>query len=153
MAAGGVGGGGGAQAPPAVAAAGGAGGGVDGSGPGTGFVLVGNGSLETASVVRRGEFVNRVYDSGYGTIPGVSGPLGQSFSPGSGVPTTAGQAILDRGLMIYNTNNAQQAVVYQPTRNIPAISRTSLGGTAPELLINPSYFGSLNLVAQYPVIP
>ena len=148
---------------PPVAAAGGTGGGDDGFGlpggsgsgssPGTGFVLVGEGTLESATVVRQGEFVNRVYDSGYGTVPGVSGPLGQSFSPGSGVPTTAAEAIADRGLMIYNTNNAQQSIVYQAMSNIPALARTSLGGTAPELLINPTYFDSLNPVAQYPVVP
>ncbi len=118
-----------------------------------GFVLVGEGSLESATVVRRGEFANRVFDSRYGSTPGVSGPLGRSFSPGSGVPTTAAEAIEQRGLMIYNTNNAERAIIYRATENIPATMRTSLGGTTPELLIERANWGSLQPVIQYPLVP
>ncbi len=89
----------------------------------------------------------------YGSAPGVSGPLGRSFSPGSGVPTTAAEAIEQRGLMIYNTNNAERALIYRATENIPTTVRTSLGGTAPELLIDPAYFNSLKPVSQFPVVP
>jgi hypothetical protein len=81
--------------------------------------------LETASVVRNGEFVNRVYDSSYVVIDGVSGPLGRSFSPGSGIPTTAEETIVDRGLQIFNTYNAQNVIIYRGTNNIPATFRIS----------------------------
>ena len=79
-------------------------------GPGQ-FVLKtgGNGPLEQATIVRKGQFVNRAFDSRAGT-PGarVSGPLGRSFSPGSGVPTTAQETIVQRGLDLFSTNNAEK---------------------------------------------
>jgi hypothetical protein len=55
--------------------------------------------------------------------------------------------------MIYNTNNARQAIVYRALKNIPAGSRISLGGTAPELLIDPANFGSVKPVVQYTLVP
>jgi hypothetical protein len=124
---------------------------VSNPGP-NGFVLIGDGSLESATVVRQGEYVNRVYDSNYGDTPGASGPMGGSFSPGSGVPTTATEAIADRGLSYANQNNAQQAVVYQATGNIPATQTTSLGGTAPEIQISQQNQSLLTPVAQFPVV-
>ena len=124
--------------------------GPEGSGQ---FILrPGLGSQETAGVVRNGEFVNRVYDSGYAPGAGVSGPLGRSFAPGSGVPTTAAQAIQERGLNMFYPNNAQQAVVYRATQNIPATLRTSIGGTMPEVLIDPVNFSSLQRVNTFPVV-
>ncbi len=66
---------------------------------------------------------------------------------------TAAEAIEQRGLMIYNTNNAERALIYRATENIPTTVRTSLGGTAPELLIDPAYFNSLKPVSQFPVVP
>jgi hypothetical protein len=123
------------------------------TGPGQFVLRSGQGSLETAGVVRRGEFVNRLFDSGYAPGAGVSGPLGRSFAPGSGVPTTAAEGISQRGLNIFYPNNAQQAAIYQATEHIPATFRTSIGGTTPEVLIDPGDFGSLRPVIQYPVVP
>jgi RHS repeat-associated protein len=123
------------------------------SGPGQ-FILRSEASVfETATVVRRGEFLNRVFDSRFVSGADVSGPLGRSFAPGSGVPTTASEAILQRGLNIFYPNNAQEAIIYRATGNIPGTLRMSIGGTTPEILINPSFYGSLEPITQYPLIP
>jgi hypothetical protein len=129
----------------------------------SGFCLSFLGPISTASIVGSaagsgptqvlgGQFVNRVYDSRYGVVEGVSGPLGKSFSPGSGIPTTATEAIAERGLGVYNTNNAEMGVVYRALKNIPAEARTSLEGTAPELLINSRFFKYLEKVFEHPVV-
>jgi len=110
------------------------------------------GSQSSAAVVRSGDFVNRLFDSSY-PAEGVSGPLGSSFSPGSGVPTTADVGLSDRGLNLFAPNNGEQAIIYQATENIPATFRTSIGGTAPELLISPNNFPSLQPVFEFPVTP
>jgi hypothetical protein len=117
------------------------------------FILYSDlGSQSSATVIRDGEFVNRLFDSSY-PADGVSGPVGSSLSPGSGVPSTADVGIADRGLNLFYPNNAQQAIIYQATANIPATLRTSIGGTAPELIISPEYFPSLQPVVEFPVIP
>ncbi|MEA4950611.1 MAG: RHS repeat-associated core domain-containing protein, partial [Petrimonas sp.] len=121
-------------------------------GPGQ-FVMNAGGPLEKATVVRHGEFVNRVFDSRYGIEQNVSGPLGRSFYPGSGVPTTTAEAIQQRGLGIYYNNNAQQAIIYRATKNIPATSRTAIGGSGPEIIIGPDNWPSLEPIIQYPVFP
>ena len=100
--------------------------------------------------VQEGQFVNRVFDSRAGQAgANVSGPLGRSFSPGSGVPTTASEAIQQRGLNIFYPNNAQEAIIMRANGNIPAIQRTSIGGTTPELLIEPQYWNQLETVRQF----
>ncbi len=105
-------------------------------------------------IVRAGEFVNRTYDSRwFPGAQGISGPLGRSFSPGSGVPTTAAEAIIERGLGIWSANNSQVAVVYKVVQDIPALSRTSLFGKAPEVLIDPQFFQNLQKVIEYPLVP
>ena len=50
-------------------------------------------------VIRKGGFLNRAFDSRFADLGRnkVSGPFGRSFSPGSGIPTTAGETIRDRG--------------------------------------------------------
>jgi hypothetical protein len=101
-------------------------------------------------VLRQGSFVNRVYDSRFGDAGAqVSGPLGRSFTPGSGVPTTAAEAIQQRGLNLFYTNNAERAVIYRATGDIPTINRTSIGGSAPETLIDPRYFDQLEKVREF----
>ena len=57
-------------------------------------------SDSSSTTIKAGEFVNRVFDSNYGKLEGVSGPLGRSFSPGSGINTTAKENIIERGLDI-----------------------------------------------------
>lgn len=101
-------------------------------------------------VIQQGEFVNRVFDSRYRELGSeVSGPLGRSFTPGSGVPTTAAEATSQRGLGIYYPNNAQEAIIYRAKSDIPTINRTSLGGTAPESLIDRQYWDQLEVIRQF----
>lgn len=96
------------------------------------------------SIVKKGDFVNRVFDSRYGQSgANVSGPLGRSFSPGSGVPTTATEAIEQRGLNMFYPNNAREAIIYRAKRDIPVLQRDSIGGTKPEVLIGPKYWDQL----------
>jgi len=79
--------------------------------------------------------------------------LGRSFSPGSGIPTTASEGIQQRGLNMFYPNNAQEAIIYRAKESIPAIQRTSIGGTAPEILIEPQYLDKLDFVRQFSVTP
>jgi RHS repeat-associated protein len=121
---------------------------------GTGqFIIKSEGMLESATVIKRGEFVNRMFDSKYGSIPDVSGSMGRSFAPGSGLPTTATEGIMQRGLNIYNQNDAQQAIIYKAIKNMPATKRVSIQGTTPEVLIESEFRKYLSEVRKYPVIP
>jgi hypothetical protein len=105
-----------------------------------GFVLVGEGSLRSASVVRRGQTLNRVFDSRWRQGFPYSQPMGGSFSPGSTLPTSASQTIVERGLNWPGiTNNAQFGVIYKASGNVPSMVRTSLGGTTPEIEIAKGY--------------
>lgn len=115
------------------------------------FVLKQSGNLEQAAVIRKGEFVNRAYDSRFGTTPNVSGPLGRSFSPGSGMPTTAAETIESRGLDIYSTNNAEQGIIFRATENIPATARTAIEGVDPELLIESGSLPKLKEMNRFPI--
>ena len=100
--------------------------------------------------VQVGQFVNRVFDSRAGQAgANVSGPLGRSFSPGSGVPTTASEAIQQRGLNLFYPNNAQEAIIMRARENIPAVQRISIGGATPELLIEPQYWNRLETVWRF----
>lgn len=123
------------------------------SGPGQFILRSEVSTFETATVVRQGEFLNRVFDSRFVFGADVSGPLGRSFALGSGVPTTANEAILQRGLNIFFSNNAQEAIIYRATGNIPGTLRMSIGGTAPEVLIGPSFYSSLEPIVQCPLVP
>ena len=115
-----------------------------------GFVLVGEGSLESDGVVRRGGELNRVFDSRWQLGHPYSQPMGGSFSPRSTLPTSASQAIIDRGLNWPDVvNNAQMGVIYRANQNIPATFRTSLGGTAPEIKILEQYRRGLQRVGGY----
>ncbi|MDE3046572.1 MAG: hypothetical protein KGJ02_08035 [Verrucomicrobiota bacterium] len=102
-----------------------------------GFILVGEGSLRSASVVRRGQTINRVFDSRHALGRPYSQPWGGSFSPGFSLPNSASQAIVDRGLNWPGViNNAELGAVYRANKNVPCMVRTSLGGTAPEIEIS-----------------
>ena len=101
------------------------------------------------STLRKGEFANRVYDSRAAPGVPVSGKLGRSFTPGSGVPTTAGEAVQNRGLNIFFPNNAERAVIFRAKSDIPIIHRTSIGGSDAEILIDPKYFDQLEIFREY----
>jgi len=81
--------------------------------------------------------------------------MGGSFSPGSTLPTSASQTIIDRGLNWPGVvNNAEMGVIYRANQNLPATFRTSLGGTAPEVLIAPAYRSGLQQVGGFvPIAP
>jgi RHS repeat-associated protein len=107
-------------------------------------------SVGENGVLKAGQFANRVFDSRAGQ-PGikVSGPLGRSMTPGTGVPTTAAEAIERRGLNLFSANNAERAAIYQAKSDIPTIERAAIGGTDPEILIDPKYFDQLELVRSF----
>jgi hypothetical protein len=101
--------------------------------------------------LEEGSFVNRVYDSS--GAPGTSQLFGQSFSPGSGLPTDAATAIAERGLNP-GINNAQLGGVFQVNQSITVYQGTSLGGTAPELFIPSGLHQYLTPVLQgVPIVP
>ena len=123
-------------------------------GPGQ-FVMRGGGTIESAGVVRTGSELNRVFDSRWQFGRPYSQPMGGSFSPGSTLPTSASQAIFDRGLNWPGVvNNAELGVIYKANRNLPATFRTSLGGTAPEIKVLEQYRSSLKPVGGFvPIHP
>ncbi|MGI8604873.1 MAG: hypothetical protein ACR2OZ_18035 [Verrucomicrobiales bacterium] len=76
--------------------------------------------------------------------------MGGSFSPESTLPTSASQTIIDRGLnWLGVVNNAELGVSYRAGQNLPVTLRTSLGGTAPEVLIAPPYRSGLQQVGGF----
>jgi hypothetical protein len=115
-----------------------------------GFVLVGEGSLRSASVVRREQTINRVFDSRHTLGRPFSRPWGGSFSPGSTLPNSASQAIIERGLNWPGVvNDARHGVVYKAEKNIPCMSRISLGGTSPEIEILSEYQLMFKQIGEY----
>lgn len=113
------------------------------------------GIFQTAGVVRAGDTLNRVFDTRWQFGLPVSQPMGGSFAPGHDMPSSAAIAIAERGLTAWPraVNNAQLGVVWQATQNIPATFRTSIGGTAPEVLIGNSFRNHLSQVSGYISIP
>ena len=101
-----------------------------------GFILIGEGSLKSAYIVRRGQYINRVFDSRWELGRPYSRPWGGSFSPESSLPNSASEAIIERGLNWPGiVNNAKLGVIYKANGNVPSMKRTSLGGTSPEIEI------------------
>jgi len=50
----------------------------------------------------------------------------------------------------YNSiNNAQKAVIYQATNDIPVVARTALQGTGPEVIIREEYHKYLKKVFEH----
>jgi hypothetical protein len=45
--------------------------------------------------------------------------------------------------------NAQEAIIFRALEDIPALRRTSIGGTLPEILIDPRFFDRLETVRQF----
>ena len=99
---------------------------------------------EVSVSLKPGTLLNRVWDSRYKVGSGYAGPKGGSCTPGGFLPISAEAATADRGLGGWN--NGQMGAVFQVMEYIPAVSRTSIGGTAPEVFIAPTYYGSLQMV-------
>jgi hypothetical protein len=103
----------------------------------------------TQVTLTEGQYLNRVWDSRWTPGSQYSGPFGGSYSPSGALPINTTTAIETRGLNIPGVlNNAGRGGVYSVTRDIPAISRNSIGGTEPELLVSPQYRQYLNLIDQ-----
>jgi hypothetical protein len=101
--------------------------------------------------LQEGSFVNRVYDSS--GAPGTSQLFGQSFSPGSALPTDAASAITSRGLNPA-INNAQLGGVFRVNQSMTVYQGTALGGNAPELFIPSGLHQYITPVLQnVPIVP
>jgi hypothetical protein len=62
--------------------------------------------------------------------------MGGSWCPGDELPSSASEAIATRGLDIPGVqNNARLGIVVEATETIPVTTRTSVGGTAPEVMV------------------
>jgi RHS repeat-associated protein len=70
------------------------------AGPGQFVLRSGQRTLETAGVVRTGGELNRVFDSRWPLGRPYSQPMGGSFSPGSTLPNSASQAIIDHPIYL-----------------------------------------------------
>jgi RHS repeat-associated protein len=127
---------------------------------GAGVTITAEGALTTPGSVplgftrlelQEGSFVNRVYDSS--GAPGTSRLFGQSFSPGSGLPTDAASAITSRGLNPA-IDNAQLGGVFRINQSMTVYQGTALGGTAPELFIPSGLHQYITPVLQnVPIVP
>jgi RHS repeat-associated protein len=122
---------------------------VDGAAALPGFI---RGSLrcvtkETPIILKQGQYINRVWDSRWTEGSAFSGPIGGSYSPKGALPINAATGIETRGLNIPGVlNNAERGGVFDVVRDTPAMLRTSIRGTEPELLIAPQY--RQNLILQ-----
>jgi hypothetical protein len=105
---------------------------------------------EQPYTVSKGDLLNRVYDS-RATVPsnGYSGLQGLSYCPGGvETPLSASQEIISRGLDS-NVNNAQLGAVFEATQDIQATLRTSIGGTAREILIDRTSIDYLRVINTF----
>jgi RHS repeat-associated protein len=99
------------------------------------------------TIIKKGDLVNRVWDSRWTPGSKYSGPYGGSYSPNGALPINAKTAIETRGLNLPGIlNNAQRGGVYTASRDIPATLRTSIGGTEAEIFITDKYRPFLQLI-------
>jgi RHS repeat-associated protein len=110
---------------------------------------VGEAVEETQGVLQSGQHVNRVWDSRWTPGSDYSGPYGGSYTPGATLPPDAPTAVTTRGLDLPGVmNNAGKAGIYRVTKDIPAVFRTSIGGTAPEIYVAPEHRRFLELIEE-----
>jgi hypothetical protein len=65
------------------------------------------------------------------------------------LPINSNVAISTRGLNIDGVvNNAQMGAVYRVLKNIPAVLRSSLGGTGPEFFVEEEYRQYLQILEE-----
>ncbi len=112
--------------------------------------IVGGEGGEQSYTVQEGDLLNRVFDSRSVTPgDGYSNLKGLSYCPGGiDTPLSASQEIINRGLDP-NVNNAQVSAVLRATQDIPAILRTSIGGTSPEIKIDLGYLDYLEVLRTF----
>lgn len=101
-------------------------------------------------VIKKGEILNRVWDSRHGVEPHVSGPAGSSYCWGQCLPLDASIAIQRRGLSGISglTNNAQSGAAYRVTEDIVVRVQKSIGGVDPEVVVSKADIGKLQLIAE-----
>src|SRR5882724_3524813 len=106
-------------------------------------------TAETEVTVEEGGLVSRVWDSRWTPGSSYSGPFGSSYSPNAALPINSTIGSIDRGLNIPGVlNNSQVGGIYQATQSFPAILRTSIQGTEPEILIDQQYLQYLRLLEE-----
>lgn len=112
-------------------------------------------SAESAEVVRqvvikKGEILNRVWDSRWGAKGAVSGPAGSSYCWGQCLPLNASAAIQRRGLsgIAGLTNNAQVGATYRVTEDIVVRVQKSIGGVDPEVIVSKADIGKLQQISE-----
>ena len=104
---------------------------------------------ESRVVLKPGDQLNRVWDSRWTPGSTYSGPYGGSYTPGAALPADANTAVVTRGLDLPGVmNNAQRGGIYRVTHEIPAVFRTSIGGTAPEIYVAPEHRKFLELIEE-----
>lgn len=102
---------------------------------------------ETAVQLKKGDLINRVWDSRWTPRSQYSGPFGGSYSPTGSLQINSAEAAASRGLTVSGVlNNGQRGAIYEVTRDTAAVLRTSIGGTADELVIAPRDRGALRLI-------
>jgi RHS repeat-associated protein len=107
------------------------------AGPGQFVTYPETAQLTKPIILQSGTKLNRVFDSRYMLGAPYSQPFGSSYSPSWKTPHYASVAIENRGLNWPGVvNNAQLGGRFVITRRVPAMSRPSLGGTEPEILIS-----------------
>lgn len=102
------------------------------------------------TILREGDYINRVWDSRWTKGSIYSGPRGGSYSPGGALPINATTAIETRGLKDISgvINNAERGGVFRVNRRIPAILQKSIGGSEPEIFIPEKYRQYLELINE-----
>lgn len=108
-------------------------------------------------VIKKGEILNRVWDSRWTKEPpgaGFSGPTGASFCRGNCMPINSGSAITQRGLNIPGvSNNAGNAGTFRATEDIVVSVRQSIGGAAEEIVVSRPDISKLRMIEQASLPP
>jgi hypothetical protein len=70
------------------------------------------------------------------------------------ISNSARNLISDRGLSIWGANNAERAALFEATGNFIGISRTSIGGVSPEVVISvPQVLQRMKIITQFSISP
>ena len=108
-----------------------------------------NVTKETLGILKEGDLINRVWDSRWTPGSKYSGPYGGSYSPTGSLPNNAVDAINSKGLNVPGVlNNAERGAIYEVSGDTPVIFRTSIGGSAPEIVVAPGQRGTLRLIEE-----
>ena len=85
-------------------------------------------------LIKKGEFLNRVWHSDWKPGSTLSGPEGFSYCRGSCLPIHAANAIEGRGLSVGVVNNARMGGLYRVIEDVIVTVRQSVGGYEEEIL-------------------